>query len=77
MAERQNYFLVEEATADGGTVDYAIFFEVSRDGKRRRLFLRIQTAYTGLRITARLRDAKKVRFNTLVKSVFERKPLRA
>lgn len=78
MAERQNYFLVEDAATDGGgTVEYAIFFELSRDGKRRRLFLRIQTAYTGLRLTSRLRDAKKVRFNTLVKSVFERKPLRA
>lgn len=77
MAERQNYFLVEDATTDGATVDYAIFFEVSRDGKRRRLFLRIQTAYTGLRITSRLRAAKKVRFSTLVKSVFERRPLRA
>lgn len=55
------------------TITYGVFFEVERDNSRKnRVLLRIQSAYdlcNGL--TARQRDAKRVKWSTLIKATYE------
>jgi hypothetical protein len=74
---RQNFMTIEHVD-DGKTVVYAVFFEVEKDKVRKRLVLRVQSAYVldgGL--TKRQREAKKIALTTLLRNVLNGKPIRA
>ena len=57
---------------------YAVFFDVEKDNKRRRrLILRIQSAYLLTRgLTKRQKSAKKVGWNVLLKAAYENRAIR-
>lgn len=66
-------FLTWEVLLEGGQKSvYAVFFEVERDRRRgQRLLLRVQSAYVlDQGLTRRQKDAKKVRFITLLKAAY-------
>lgn len=67
--------MVDESA--GGSQRYAIFFEVTRDSKRRkRVLLHVQSAYLLDELTKRQAKAGKVKFATLVKAVYENRKLK-
>ncbi|ALS59992.1 hypothetical protein [Pandoraea norimbergensis] len=76
---RPNFVTLEHVDeASGQTLLYAVFFEVERDKSRKRLILRVQSAYVleeGL--TKRQRHAKKIALATLLRNVQKGKPVRA
>jgi len=50
---------------------YAVFFEVERDKlRRRRVLLRVQSAYVMPQLTRRQTQADKIRFHTLIKRAY-------
>jgi hypothetical protein len=56
---------------------YAVFFEVSRDQlRKKRLLLRVQSAYRIDSLSHRQQMAKKVKFKTLLKAAYEGRPIR-
>jgi hypothetical protein len=68
---RLNYFTAEATRAEAPGI-YAVFFEVERDKRRkRRLLLRVQSAYKLERLSNRLAKAGKVRFTTLLRKTYE------
>jgi hypothetical protein len=73
-----NFVTVENANCDGTSSLYAVFFDVERDrSRRRRLVLRIQSAYAldgGL--TKRQAKAGKVTFETLLRAAYLGKKIR-
>lgn len=74
---RPNFVTLEHVDA-GKTVLYAVFFEVEKDKARKRLVLRVQSAYVlegGL--TKRQREAKKIALTTLLRNVQRGTPIRA
>ncbi|MHB1123315.1 MAG: hypothetical protein ACYC0T_11420 [Ramlibacter sp.] len=72
-----NYVTVEATTSEGVPVHYAVFFEVEKDSRRRkRLMLRVQSAYPIEALTKRLRTAGKVTFVKLLSAAYEGKPIR-
>jgi len=59
------------------TERYAVFFEVTQDQRRRkRLLLRVQSAYRIESLSQRQQMAKKVKFKTLLKAAYEGRPIR-
>ena len=78
-AERCNFMTWEMLAADGTTQTYAVFFEVEKDrARKRRMILRVQSAYVldqGLH--KRQAQAKKVKWNTLLRAAYEGKKIKA
>ena len=73
---RPNFVTFEVQPAEPGTPasNYAVFFEVRRDSRRKgRLLLRVQSGYVLERLTHRLRDAKKMSFRVILKNAYTRK----
>jgi len=67
-APGENYVTFERPTPNGGVDHYGVFFTVTRaKSRKRRLILRIQSAYLR-QPTARQKQAKKVRFDTLLRA---------
>lgn len=79
VADRRqpNFVTLDTVNADGTISQYAVFFEIERDRQRkRRMFLRIQSAYLldgGL--TRRQASAGKVRFDTLLRAAYQGKKI--
>lgn len=75
---RPNFLVCETMEGEDNAVDYVAFFEVTKDRtRRRRLLLRVQSAYVpdgGL--TARQEAARRVNLRTLLKAVHENRPIR-
>lgn len=72
-----NFMTFEFIGADQVVKTYAVFFEVEKDSRRkRRLLLRIQSAYILDELTQRQKKAGKVRFTVLLKAAYERRPIR-
>ncbi len=70
-APGDNYVTFERKTAVGGIEYYGMFFTVTKARNRKnRLILRVQSAYLR-QPSARQKQAKKVRFDTLLKAAFE------
>ncbi|WP_118180833.1 hypothetical protein [Paraburkholderia phosphatilytica] len=73
-----NFVTLENTNHDGTTSLYAVFFEVEKDdARRRRLILRVQSAYVldeGL--TKRQAGARKVAFETLLRAAYLGKKIR-
>ncbi|MCE4061041.1 hypothetical protein LXM60_12585 [Pandoraea sputorum] len=75
---RPNFVTHEHVDALGRKALYAVFFEVERDRRRKRLILRVQSAYVlegGL--TRRQREAKKIALITLLRNIHKGSPIRA
>ena len=76
---RPNFVTLEHVDeANRRTLLYAVFFEVGKDKTRKRLVLRVQSAYVlenGL--TKRQRNAKKIALATLLRNVHKGAPIRA
>ncbi len=72
--EEQRNFITLEEYSDSGDVKfrYAVFFDVTKDAKRKkRLLLHVQSAYTLDVVTDRQKKAGKVRFVKLLRAAFE------
>jgi hypothetical protein len=76
--DSQRNFLTWDVIAGGDVRTYGVFFDVERDkSRKRRLLLRIQSAYVltdGL--TRRQRQAKKVSWKALLKAAYEGRKIR-
>jgi hypothetical protein len=67
-----NYFTAEDLSQDPIPGKYAIFFEVERDKRRKkRILLRIQSAYRVDLLNKRLAKAQKIRFATLLRKAYQ------
>jgi hypothetical protein len=67
----QNFVTLEVTEADGQSVNYAMFFDAEKDKHRRkRVLLRIQSAYLLDSLSHRLASAAKVRFPRLIKAAY-------
>lgn len=76
-APYHNFFTFEGATVGGRPVQYVVFFEVTKDRRRKgRLLLRVQSAYPADGLTRRQQAAGKVRFLTLLRRAYEGRPMR-
>jgi len=74
---RRNFFTLEGATSDGRPTQYAAFFEVTRDAvRKKRLLLRVQTAFPMDDLGKRYAKAGKVNFNVLIKAAYEGRMIR-
>ena len=72
---RPNFVTFEIRPAEPGAPpsNYAVFFEVRRDSKRkRRLLLRVQSGYVLETLTKRLREAPKMSFRVILKNTYIR-----
>ena len=75
--EVQNFVTFEILNAAEELKRYAVFFEVEKDRRRKkRLLLRVQSAYILETLTQRLQKAGKVSFNKLLKATYEGKRIR-
>lgn len=70
-----NFVTIEVQTANGNTGYYSLFFEVTKQ-KKRRLILRVQTAYVRTAIPKREKEAKPVKLKTLLNRTFEGKKIK-
>jgi hypothetical protein len=70
-APHHNFFTVEGAARGDLPIHYLVFFEVERDRRRKkRLLLRVQSAYPVDVLTHRLAGAGKVKFRTLLRAAY-------
>lgn len=77
VAKDANFMTFEFIDEDETAKRYAIFFEVEKDRKRkRRMLLRIQSAYILDALTERQKKAGKVGFNVLLKAAYEGRRIR-
>lgn len=74
----RNFMTVEVKNEDGSELNYAVFFDVEKDQKRRRrLILRVQSAYCLAHgLTKRQKEAKKVNLDVLLKAAYEGRGIR-
>lgn len=77
-APYNNFFTFEGATVGGRPIHYLVFFEVTRDQRRRkRLLLRVQSAYPVDALTNRQNGAGKVKFLTLLRAAYFGRKIRS
>ncbi|MEW6344390.1 MAG: hypothetical protein RXR20_12295 [Paraburkholderia sp.] len=76
--KQPNFVTLEHLNADGTSSLYAVFFEVKKDSsRRRRLVLRVQSAYLlDKGLTRRQAKGGKVAFETLLRATYLGKPIR-
>jgi hypothetical protein len=76
-ATPQNYVTLEAVDVSGAAVEYGVFFEVTKDARRkRRLLLHVQSAYALDTVNKRLRNAGKVSFEVLLRAAYEGRKIR-
>ncbi len=67
-----NYATFTAMNRDGEAVQYAVFFDVKKDtARKKRILLRVQSAYVLDKLTRRQADAGKVRLRVLLRAVYE------
>lgn len=67
-----NYAIFKVTDTKGTTVDYGVFFTVTKDKKRKkRLLLRVQSAYPLKELTPTLLKASKVNLDVLLRATYE------
>ncbi|MDH0865677.1 hypothetical protein [Mitsuaria sp. GD03876] len=74
----QNFITVEPVDGEGGAAPrhYVVFFDISRDPKRkRRLLLKVQSAYLKESLEPRLIKGRRISLSTLLKAVCMRQRL--
>ncbi len=75
---RPNYLTVEAFDEVGRSVNYAVFFEVLKDrARKKRMLLRVQSAYKLPTLNKRMEKARKVNFGVLLKAVYEGREIRS
>ena len=68
---RQNFFTLEVVDPDGQSRRYAVFLEPKKDARRkRRILLRVQSAYILDRLPNRLQKAGKVTLSKLLRATY-------
>lgn len=73
----RNFFTFELIDQNERRRNYAVFFEADKDNRRaKRMFLRIQSAYTMDKLSNRQAKARKVRFDVLLKATYEGRKIR-
>lgn len=71
-APHHNYAIFTVINAKGQTVNYSVFFEVIKDkNRRKRLLLRVQSAYVPDRLTRKQQGARKVNLDILLLRTYE------
>ncbi|MFG0602491.1 hypothetical protein ACF8PL_19105 [Delftia sp. WSY_4] len=74
---QDNYAIFTVTDSEGQTVNYSIFFEVIRDkSRRKRLLLRVQSAYVLDKPTRRQQKARKVNLDVLLLATYEGRKIR-
>ncbi|CDN90527.1 hypothetical protein [Hydrogenophaga intermedia] len=74
----QNFLTFETVDREGKAACYSVFFEVRKDAARKkRIILRVQSAYLLDELTQRQRNARKVNLNVLLKAVYDGRTIRA
>lgn len=74
----ENYATFSTTNRSGVEVIYAVFFDVKKDKvRKKRLLMRIQSAYILDSLTRRLQKARKVNLIVLLRAVYEGRPIRA
>lgn len=73
---RGNFVTFELLDASGRKVYYSVYFDVAKERKRR-LLLRVQTAYLRNALSAREAHAKPVKLKTLLKAALEGRKIRS
>lgn len=69
---RPNYLTIESINQDGEEVLYTLFFEVLKDQRRKkRILLRVQSAYVVDSMTEAQKKARKVNFDVLLRAVYQ------
>lgn len=77
QSARSNFFTFESTSSNGQQVHYVVFFDVERDRTRKkRMLLRVQSAFPMASFTDRLGKAGKVRFPVLLRAVYEGRSIR-
>ena len=74
---RNNYFTVECLVGNGTTIEYDVFFTVSKSGKKGRLNLFIQSAYVRDDPKSRPPSPKPIRFLIILHNTLNKKLIRA
>lgn len=75
---KPNYLTIESIDQDGTKVSYTLFFEVLKDQRRKkRIVLRVQSAYVLKSLTAAQKKAGKVNLTVLLKAVYQGRTIRA
>jgi hypothetical protein len=77
VAARKNFFTMEATDSEGKAVHYAVFFTVEKDKHRKkRLLLRVQSAYPVEQLDRRHTGAGKVNFAVLLRATYEGRTIR-
>ena len=72
-----NYAVFTVTDTEGKTVNYGVFFTVTKDkGRRKRLLLRVQSAYVLDQLTPKLQKARKVNLDVLLRATYEGRKIR-
>lgn len=73
-----NYAIFTATDTEGRTVNYGVFFAVTKDkDRRKRLLLRVQSAYVVEELTPKLQKARKVNLDVLLLATYEGRKIRA
>lgn len=74
---RGHYATFQSVDQNGQPMTYAVFFDVEKDGgRKKRLLLRVRTAYPMQQLTRRLAEAKKVNLVVLLRAAYEGRRIR-
>jgi hypothetical protein len=77
VADRENFFTLDVTDSNGQSVHYGVFFDVERDRRRKkRLLLRVQSAYPIAHLSKRQDKAGKVNFPVLIRAVYNGRTIR-
>ena len=72
-----NYAVFTVTDTEGRTVNYGVFFTVTKDkARRKRLLLRVQSAYLMKKLTPKLQKAGKVNLDVLLRATYEGRKIR-
>lgn len=75
---KPNYLTIESIDQDGIGVSYTLFFEVLKDQRRKkRILLRVQSAYVLETMSEAQKKARKVNLNVLLRAVYAGRTIRA
>ena len=77
-SSKPNFVTIELIDNEGGATNYAVFFEVRKDTRRKkRLLLRVQSAYKIEAIKGQLAKAGKVNFDVLLRATYEGRKIKS
>ncbi|OWG18334.1 hypothetical protein KDK82_1813 [Delftia sp. K82] len=73
-----NYAIFTATDTEGRTVNYGVFFAVTKDrSRRKRILLRVQSAYVVEELTPKLQKARKVNLDVLLLATYEGRKIKS